>query len=143
PTLTPSPPTKSIYAPFTPGPRRFHGLTCSSQVANVVVFVNRKILLFQPFFPRIDVSLIPGTLPRRRSLRAVMVTMILAAIVLVIDLAAAIFSLSLSAQDRSRRQQTQPARCCALNEIATRDAAALEISNPVFDLFHLSWPLRT
>src|SRR5205807_796429 len=111
-----------------------------SQVTNVVVFVNRKILLFQPLFPRIDVSLIPGTLPRRsnRSLLTVMVMMIVGVIVLVIDLAAATFSMSLSAQDRSRRQQTQPAGCCALNEVATRDAAALEILNPVFDFFHVN-----
>src|SRR5437764_3142190 len=111
-----------------------------SQVTNIVVFVNRKILLLQPLFPRIDVSLIPRTLPRRRSLRAIMVMMIVAVIVLVIDLAAATFSLCFSAQDRSRRQEAKPARCCALNEVATRDAAALEILNPVFDFFHVCWP---
>ena len=66
--------------------------------------------------------------------------MIVAVIVLVIDLAAATFSMCFSAQDRSRRQEAKPARCCALNEVATRDAAALEVSNPVFDLFHLCWP---
>src|SRR5438128_5860232 len=69
-----------------------------------------------------------------------MVMMIVPLIVLVIDLAAATFSLSFSAQDRSRRQQAKPAGGRALDEVATRDAAALEISNPVFDLFHLSWP---
>src|SRR5205085_9671524 len=86
-----------------------------------------------------------GTLPRRSTrdqsgLQAVMVMMIVGVIVLMIDLAAATFSMSLSAQDRRRRQQTKPACCCAFNEVATRDAAALEILNPVFDFFHVCWP---
>src|SRR5207302_7668662 len=87
----------AIHARTETLPRLYLGF---SQVTNVVVFVNRKILLFQPLFPRIDVSLIPGTLPRRsnRSLLAVMV--IVAVIVLVIDLAAASFSMSFGAQDR-------------------------------------------
>src|SRR5438874_687773 len=129
----------AIHAGTETLPRLYVGF---SQVTNIVVFVNRKVLLLQPLFPRIDVSLIPRTWPRRRSLRAirVMVMMIVAVIVLVIDLAAATFSMCFSAQDRSRRQKAKPARCCALNEVATRDAAALEVSNPVFDLFHLCWP---
>src|SRR5437879_4270305 len=130
----------AIHAGTETFPRFDLGL---AQVTNVIVFVNRKTLLFQPLFPRIDVSLIPRTLPQRRSLLAMMVMMIVPLIVLVIDLAAATFSLSFSAQDRSRRQQAKPAGGRALDEVATRDAAALEISNPVFDLFHLSWPLRT
>src|SRR5437588_994424 len=89
----------AIHAGTKTLPRLYLGF---SQVTNVVVFVNRKVLLFQPLFPRIDVSLIPGTLPRRsnRSLLAVMVMMIVAVIVLVIDLAAATLSMSFSAQDR-------------------------------------------
>src|SRR5437879_5972921 len=127
----------AIHAGTETLPRLYVGF---SQVTNIVVFVNRKVLLLQPLFPRIDVSLIPRTWPRRRSLLAVMVTMIVAVTVLVIDLAAATLSMSFGAQDRSRRQQAKSTRGCALNEGATRDAAALEVSNPVFDLFHVCWP---
>src|SRR5713226_6657991 len=110
-----------------------------AQIGDVVVLVNRKILLFEPLLPGIYVSLIPGATLRIRdaSLFAIMIVMVMTVSLCMMDVARMTLRLRFGAQNRSRRKQTQPAGRRALNKFTARDVSAQETLYPISYLFHL------